>query len=508
MAAFRGGSEPVHGLYPHGREAKMNLLKLAKPVSDSVSNDATAFYDAIDAYVEEQMQRLNIPGAALAIVEGDQIVHLRGFGKAQPRGEAPTPQTLFALGSTTKSITALAVMQLVEAGRVELDAPVQRYLPWFRVADPLASAQMTVRHLLNQTSGMSALAGTACLGELDDRPDAAERQARALSTLKLSHPVGTCFQYCNLNYNLLGLIIETASGQSYAEYVREHILAPLDMNHTYTSPATAKQNGLAMGHRYWFGVPFAAPDVPFPLSALPAGGLISTSEDMAHYLIAHLNGGRYGEAQILSSAGIEELHRGIADQRVMDASVAAYGMGWFVNPIGGTTLVSHSGNVPNFSSFLGLLPEQKKGVALLVNADHGFPFILMEVGERVAELLAGQQPSPIQLGFLPWMMRASLLIPLLQMTGVLATLLLLQRWRQNPAQRPSGRRMWGQHILLPLIPNLTLVTILGYLWSSGLLRFMHLFMPDLAWIFRISGGFAGIWAILRTSLIFRMLPRS
>ncbi len=86
-------------------------------------------------------------------------MHLRGFGRARPGGEAPTPQTPFFIGSLTKSFTALAVMQLVEAGKVELDAPVQRYLPWFRVADPQASAQMTVRHLLNQTSGLPVLPG-------------------------------------------------------------------------------------------------------------------------------------------------------------------------------------------------------------------------------------------------------------------------------------------------------------------------------------------------------------
>ncbi len=102
----------------------------AKPVSNSVS------YDAIDAYIQEKMHRLNIPGVSLAIVEGDQIVHVRGFGQARPGGETPTPQTPFFIGSLTKSFTALAIMQLVEAGKIELDAPVQRYLPWFRVADP------------------------------------------------------------------------------------------------------------------------------------------------------------------------------------------------------------------------------------------------------------------------------------------------------------------------------------------------------------------------------------
>ena len=121
-------------------------------------NSSGRTFEKIDIYVEEQLKRLNVPGAALAIVEGDPIVHQRGFGRARPGGEAPSPQTPFFIGSLTKSFTALAVMQLVEAGKVELDAPVQRYLPWFRVADPQASAQMTVRHLLNQTSGLPAAA--------------------------------------------------------------------------------------------------------------------------------------------------------------------------------------------------------------------------------------------------------------------------------------------------------------------------------------------------------------
>ena len=95
-------------------------------------------FEEIDAHIERQMERLNMPGVALAIVEGDKVVYLRGFGRARPGGEAPTPQTPFIIGSLTKSFTALAVMQLVEDGKVELDAPLQRYLPWFRVADPQA----------------------------------------------------------------------------------------------------------------------------------------------------------------------------------------------------------------------------------------------------------------------------------------------------------------------------------------------------------------------------------
>ena len=186
-----------------------------------------ASYEAMDAYVEAQMKHLNIPGAALAIVEGDTITHLRGFGKARPGGEAPTPQTPFFIGSLTKSFTALAIMQLVEYGKIELDAPVRRYLPWFRLADLKASSQITVRHLLNQTSGLPMLLGMANLDDTADRPDATERQVRGLSTLKLNRAVGSKFEYSNLNYNVLGLIVEAASGESYAAYIQKHVFTPL-----------------------------------------------------------------------------------------------------------------------------------------------------------------------------------------------------------------------------------------------------------------------------------------
>jgi CubicO group peptidase (beta-lactamase class C family) len=474
----------------------------ARPLLDSAS------YDAIDAYIEQQMRRLHIPGVSLAIVEGDQIVHLHGFGKARPSGEVPTPQTPFFIGSLTKSITALAVMQLVEAGTVELDAPVQRYLRWFRVADPQASAQMTVRHLLNQTSGLPSLIGFLALADLDDRPDATERQVRALSGLKLKHSVGSKCQYCNLNYNMLGLIIEAASGESYADYIQNHIFHPLEMSHSSSSKAAAQLNGLAMGHRHWFSFPFPAPDLPVPRGSLAAGQLISSAADMAHYLIAHLNAGWYGEVQILSQAGIDEMHRGVKEIKMGTISGGLYGMGWFDIDLGRTKTYHHSGNVPDFSAFMAIVPEQKRGVVLLFNADpYGLPMITEEVGMGVTALLAGQQPAPSKLDFIQWMMRSLPLIPLLQIVGVLATLRLLRRWRDAPKSRPSRGRTWGQHILLPLMPNLALAGILGYLQSSRLIRFLHLFMPDLAWIAQISGSFAGIWAILRTGLILRARRR-
>jgi CubicO group peptidase (beta-lactamase class C family) len=478
----------------------MPLNGSAMPVRDSTS------YDAVDAYIEQHMRRLNMPGASLAIVDGDQIAHLRGFGRAGPNGEVPTPQTPFPIASLTKSVTTLAVVQLVEAGKLDLDAPVQRYLPWFRLTDSRAAARMTVRHLLNQTSGLPTSSGEMQLADLDPSPGATERQARALASLVLTRPVGAAFEYSNANYSLLGLIIEAASGVSYGDYVQDHIFTPLEMRHTSTSATIAQQNGLAIGHRYWFTMPIAAPNLPLPHGSLPAVGLISTAEDLARYLIALLNRGRSGDFQILSGADIDELQRGAADVRVMGQSMGRYGMGWFVDKIGPTELVWHSGTLPNFAAYMALLPEHKKGVVLLFNADHHwYNPVLSELGAGVAALLAGEQPAPRWFaGMIPWALRGLLVIPALQIASFVATLRRLRRLSHAPARRPSDRQVWGLHILLPLIPDLlaalTLRPLLGKRRS-----YLMLYMPDYSWIALVCGGFALAWSVVRTGLVLWML---
>lgn len=476
-----------------------------RPAPDRISPRDT--FEEIDAHVKRQMERLKIPGVSLAIVEGGGISHLRGFGEARPGGEAPTPQTPFMLGSLTKSFTALAVMQLVEAGKVELDAPVRRYLPWFRVVDPEASARMTVRHLLNQTSGLPGSSGEIQLADLDDSPDAAERQARALSTLDLTRPVGAAFEYSNANYSLLGLIVEAASGESYADYVQDHVFTPLEMTHSYTSRDAAKQNGLAVGHRYWFAVPFAAPDVPVPHGSLAAGLLISSAEDLGRYLNALLDGGRAG-ARILSETGIEELHREAADVRVMGLSFGQYGMGWFVDKVGQAKLVWHSGTLPEFGAYMALLPEQNKGVVLLFNACHHWMNpVHAEFGTGVAALLAGERRPPDRFGaVVPWALRGQLLIPALQAAGVAATLRQLRRWRQEPGRRPTGGRGRWLHIMLPLVPDLLVALMLiPVLGKRG--GYLKLYTPDYVLISTVCGTFSLAWSFVRTGLVYRALRK-
>src|SRR6266545_3929168 len=249
-------------IYQLGRWIALAILALAVCLTAATAGAAPAptapagpDFAAIDAYVDGQMRELRIPGLALGIVQGDRVVHLKGFGIADPSGRSVTPQTPFIIGSLSKSMTAVAVMQLVEVGKIDLEAPVQRYLPWFRVADEVASAQIAVRHLLYQTSGLPRTADIAFINDDDTSAGALEARVRALRTQELAHPVGTTYEYSSPNYQTLGLIIQQVSGQPYEAYMRTHVFDPLGMRQTFTAQTDAQQHGMAMGYRYWFGMP-------------------------------------------------------------------------------------------------------------------------------------------------------------------------------------------------------------------------------------------------------------
>ena len=209
-------------------------------IKPAFAQDAPANFDEVDSYISTKMKELGIPGAALVIVQDNQIVHLKGFGVADADERPVTPQTPFFTGSTGKSITALAIMQLVEAGKIKLDAPVQTYLPWFRVADVKASEVITVRQLLNMTSGIPKSIGQEQLAITDLSDSAIENNVRALAEIELIAPPSEQFEYSNANYVTLGMIIQEVTGQSFETYIKEHIFEPLDMRNSFASKQVEK----------------------------------------------------------------------------------------------------------------------------------------------------------------------------------------------------------------------------------------------------------------------------
>jgi CubicO group peptidase (beta-lactamase class C family) len=269
-------------------------LAIAPTSALQTTNVNLTAFPQIDSYILSEMADLHIPGISIAIVQGNQIVHLKSFGIADSSGRRLTPRTPMLIGSLTKSFTALAIMQLVESGKIDLDTPAQHYLPWFFILPPPetdyldidqntdsnASSRITIRQLLNQTSGISRSTGEKMIVDADTSDSAIEHYVRALATERMHHAAGAGFEYSNANYVTLGMVIQVVSGISYEAYVQEHIFKPLEMNNSFTSQVEAQQHGMSAGYRQWFGFPVNASNLPYPRELVSAGYLISSAEDL------------------------------------------------------------------------------------------------------------------------------------------------------------------------------------------------------------------------------------
>jgi CubicO group peptidase (beta-lactamase class C family) len=485
-------------------------LCLIAPASAFAQGEASPAADpdfaAIDAYIQKEMRELHIPGLAYGIVHDDKIVHLESFGEADRSGRAVTPQTPFILASVSKSFTALALMQLSEEGKVELDAPVQRYVPWFRVADKAASNQITVRNLLNHTSGLPEDTSFEPMRSNDMSDDALKERVRALRDVQLNHRVGATFEYTDANYDVLGLIVERVAGQSYESYVQEHIFTPLDMSHSFTDQTDAQRNGLATGHRSWFSFP-ASFDAPYSRAAMPSSYLISSAQDMTHYLIAQLNAGRYADTSVLSPEGVATMHHPAVKEGDRDIF---YGMGWERRSTpSGVPVIQHDGTNSNFYADMVLEPEGRWGVVILANFD-SFNLNggrLQGLSSGVISLLYGQAPPDVPMPHHPILASAMLLVAvvsILQVFGIARSVVLLRRWRTRPHRRPRRRWVVALRVGVPLVLNVGwgLFMLIGYPSLLYPLSATLLLVPDLGYLVVVSGMVALSWGILRTVLAY------
>jgi CubicO group peptidase (beta-lactamase class C family) len=468
-------------------------------------------FKAIDGYISAKMGAARIPGVALAIVKGDQIVYLKGYGRADPAGRAVTPQTSFIIGSVTKAFTALAVMQLVEAGQVELDAPVQQYIPWFGVADPQASAQITVRQLLTMTSGLPQIMETQLWNEQDD--GALERSVRYLKTAELIGPPGQSFGYSNGNYDTLGLIVQTVSGQSYEDYVKQQIFAPLDMQHSFVSQAEAMQHGMASGYRRWFGIPVPV-TLPYHRAELPAGFVISSAEDMAHFLIAQMNGGRYRDVSVLSPGGIALMHT--------EPAPKTYAMGWEAVQVNGRTLINHDGGWANFQSSVFFDPQARVGVFVAANVMSGLDGLASPAGNSsldgittrgMAESvlsLATNQPMPAQgLGVARLALMFDLVLLALTIALVVALARIPGRYRRLTRRgiASSSSLAWRIGLVAALHFVWPLLLLYAALKVPNWILFV-LFLPDLVYWLQAVALVVFIKGLLEIALLWRVFRQT
>jgi CubicO group peptidase (beta-lactamase class C family) len=472
---------------------------------------ASPDFAAIDAYIADEMHDVRIPGLALGIVHNDEIVHLRGFGMADIAGAVVTPQTPFILASASKSFTALAIMQLVEEGKVLLDAPVATYLPSFRVRGESASTTITVRHLLNHTSGLPESTAYEPMLSNDMSDGALSERVGTLSDTEIDQGVGEVYAYTDANYDTLGLVVEKVSGQPYETTINERIFAPLGMSHSFTDQTEARRSGLATGHRSWFGFPRPF-DAPYSRAAMPSSYLISSAEDITHFLLAQLNGGTYDDESVLSPEGTAAMHQPAVREGDRDIF---YGMGWESRTLAGIPVVRHKGTNANFYADMVLDKAGRWGIVILANFDS-----LNFNGGRVQGLSAGvlsllraEAPPNVPMPHHPLLASATLIIAVvtvLMLTSMVWSLVTMRRWRTQPDGRPGRPWVLGVRVALS--------SLICIGWGLGLLLIFPalayplaptlLIVPDLGYLIVISSAVALGWGVVRPPLTYITLRRT
>lgn len=339
------------------------------------------------AWMEGQMLYRHLPGVAIGVVADQQLVWSKGFGFADVERRTPmTPQTKFRMASHSKLFTATAIMQLREQGKLRLDDPVSKHLPWFRVKraaeeDP----EITIEELLTHSSGLPREAGSHWT--TFDFPTSEELRG-LMGERQAPFSPEVRWKYSNLAYSVAGLVIEAVSGQTWADYVRQHIYVPLGMT---ASSVDQNVDGLAVGYNRLMPDSTRATNPFIDARGMAAAtGITSTVDDMARFASAQFRTGPRGGANILSTGSLRQMHR----VRVLESNwTQGNAIGFAVRRERDKVYVSHGGSYPGYQTQTMLYPEGKVAVIVLTNADDANPGgiatqLMNTVGEAVAKAAA------------------------------------------------------------------------------------------------------------------------
>ncbi|WP_202388651.1 serine hydrolase domain-containing protein [Pontixanthobacter aquaemixtae] len=440
----------------------------------------------IESFIDREMPASGTPGLAYAVVQAgaDKKAGARGVKRAG--GEAAiTPDTPFITGSISKSFTALAVMQLVEAGKIDLDAEISQYLAEFS-GQPAGT--ITIRQLLSHTSGFSTYQGNVSHTEGSQGGEVFAQQAAAIATLTPAYAPGTRWEYSNQNYKILGRLIEVVSGQSFIGYITGNILEPVGMRNSFVSDGKDHAE-MATGHRPWFGSKRPLARNSTHLATAPQGGIVASASDLALYMQTMMN----GEDDILSAEGKAAMMSPASDIS------PNYGFGWFLDPDDGT--VFHSGASPGFETLLTMVPAEQKGAAVLVNAGSGIGF-----GESI-ELRNGITARAIGLdyngeGSRFWqkaMFVGLALLPVLYLVSM------VWAWRHRAQLRAKSGASGLFSLWFPLLTTIGaavfLLVFVPQIFAASLPT-IGLFQPDTGLAIVAAAALGVLWAIFRLGVVY------
>lgn len=413
----------------------------------------------IDALMKEALAKYHIPGASLAVVHRGQTVYQESWGTMSD-GAAVTEDTTFLIGSVSKPLTALAVMMLAEEGKLKLDEPIETYLPWFTYQTDSGNS-ITVRHLLEQTSGIGAYEGMKVTDREDrDREKGIAQAAAELSGVKLSRAPGEAYEYNSANYLLLGAIVEAVSGQPFSAFMDTRVFSSLGMNRTAADYDSAVSKGFVPGYRSWFGKPVKGDGLYDP-SGAPYGYMSSSAADLAKFIKFMLYGG-----ELISEQGLKQL-------RTPPESNTRYGLGWHF-PRSGEKYPYHTGATPEYRSELFIMPEQDTGAVLLMNKYHELEAVAyLSIMEGIRSIMKGETPQLAEMNASTQWVTLGVVI----LFAAVAVLSFIRLRRKKAINKP----LWVSVGVLSVILAAVLISLFTY--SMGISwRTVGLFLPDIAFL--------------------------
>ena len=322
-------------------------------------NDEHPQFQAIRDEITSGMQRLPIPGVAVGVWHAG-VEQTAGFGVTSVENPLPvTPDTLFQVGSISKTFTATALLMLWEAGKIDLDTPIRAYLPDFHLSDEDVAARVTLKHLLTHTGGWLG----DYFNDFGYGDDALAKMLDEIAKLPQVTPLGEVWSYCNTGFNIAGRIVEVITGQPYEAAIKEMILDPLGMSMTFYFPHEVMTQRFAMGHMISDRVAKVARPWQIGRCGHPVGGVVSTVVDLLKYARFHMGDG----SSLLKPESIKLMQTPIVTATGLDVM----GLSWFITPIGAVPVLRHGGATHGFQADFTIVPSRQFAITTLTNSDEG-----------------------------------------------------------------------------------------------------------------------------------------
>lgn len=340
-------------------------------------------FDQLCSYTRDRMATLGIPGVAVGVWHAG-AEYYAAFGVTNVDHPLPvTPDTLFQIGSITKTFVGTAIARLVEQGRVAYDAPVRAYLPEFRLADESAAAALTIRHLLTHTSGFQ---GDYFL-DTGAGDDALARYVARMPELARLAPPGVLWSYCNSGFSLAGRVIEAVTGKTFEAALTELILTPLGLIHAFVVPTDVMTHRFVVGHSIGASGATTLRPWPLPRASVAAGGVVTSIRELLRYARFHLQ----GDSSVLADANRLTMQ---TEQAPAGNFADAVGLTWMLRTVGGARTVRHGGATLGQMAELALVPDRQFAIAVLTNANRGSELNLDVVKWALREYLGAYDPTP------------------------------------------------------------------------------------------------------------------